>query len=375
MKIALLTDGIYPYVIGGMQKHSFYLARYLAQAGVEVDLYHFNQSDKEISRLELFSEEEKKHIRSFVIPFPSNGSLPGHYIRSSFIYSQKVYEAFLENGPVDYVYAKGFSSWKMLDAKRKGKALPTVGINFHGYEMFQPSASFRSGLEQILLRSPVRFMLKHADHVYSYGGKITELLLENGVERTRIKELPTGIDASWLAAKATVPQAIRRFVFVGRYERRKGIEELNSVLKGLKGKPFEFVFAGPIPEARQLRLPGVTYAGSIQDVEPMMNLLRASDVLVCPSHSEGMPNVILEAMASGLAIIATDVGAVSAMADKANGWLIPPGSELALREAMISAMETPAEELFMKKKESLRKVESEFLWGKLIPQLISSMQS
>ncbi|HEV7232353.1 MAG TPA: glycosyltransferase family 4 protein [Bacteroidia bacterium] len=373
MKVALLTDGIFPYVIGGMQKHSFYLARYLAQAGVEVDLYHFNQSDKDISLLELFSEEEKKHIRSFVIPFPKNGNLPGHYIRSSFIYSQKVYEAFLENGPVDYIYAKGFSAWKMLDAKRKGKSLPPVGINLHGYEMFQPAASFRSSLEQVLLRSPVRFMLSHTDHVYSYGGKITELLLENGVLRSRIKELPTGIDRAWLAEKASGPNPVRRFIFVGRYERRKGIEELNAVLKSLKGMSFEFVFAGPIPEMRQLRLSGVSYAGSIQETGTMMDLLRKSDILVCPSHSEGMPNVIMEAMASGLSVIATDVGAVSAMVDASNGWLIAPGSEQALREAMVSALDIPDEELLMKKKESLRKVETEFLWEKLIPQLIAGM--
>ena len=41
MRIALLTDGIYPYVMGGMQRHSYYLAKYLARAGVHVDLYHF----------------------------------------------------------------------------------------------------------------------------------------------------------------------------------------------------------------------------------------------------------------------------------------------------------------------------------------------
>ncbi|WP_081782592.1 hypothetical protein [Marinilabilia salmonicolor] len=40
MRIALLTDGIYPHIMGGMQKHSYYLAKYLARAGVKVDVYH-----------------------------------------------------------------------------------------------------------------------------------------------------------------------------------------------------------------------------------------------------------------------------------------------------------------------------------------------
>ena len=42
MRVALITDGIYPYVIGGMQKHSFYIAKYLAKNRVYVDLFHFN---------------------------------------------------------------------------------------------------------------------------------------------------------------------------------------------------------------------------------------------------------------------------------------------------------------------------------------------
>ena len=45
---------------------------------------------------------------------------------------------------------------------------------------------------------------------------------------------------------------------------------------------------------------------------------------MCPSYSEGMPNVIMEAMSRGLAIIATDVGAVSKLVDEENGWLINP---------------------------------------------------
>ena len=44
--------------------------------------------------------------------------------------------------------------------------------------------------------------------------------------------------------------------------------------------------------------------------------------MVCPSYSEGMPNVILEAMARGLAIIATDVGAIAEMVDSTNGILM-----------------------------------------------------
>ncbi len=371
MKVALFTDGIFPYVMGGMQKHSFYLARYLARAGVEVDLYHFNASDKDISKLELFSEQEKQKIRSFVIPFPSLDKFPGHYLRESFEYSSGIYNAFLKNGKVDYIYAKGFSAWKLLDEKRKGKIFPPVGVNFHGYEMFQISTGWRSKLEQILLRPPVKFNLEQVDHVYSYGGKITELIQNIGVAKSKIRELPTGIEPEWLASSIQPASGIRKFVFVGRYERRKGIEELNRVLSRLKNHRFEFTFVGPIPPSKQMNRPGIRYLGPVMDAPEMRRILQGCDVLVCPSHSEGMPNVIMEAMASGLAVIATDVGAVADMVSDDNGWLIAVQSEKALEQAIVSAIEMPAGKLEKMKASSLQQVADRFLWTGLMQRLIS----
>ncbi|HVA98674.1 MAG TPA: glycosyltransferase family 1 protein, partial [Bacteroidia bacterium] len=108
MKIALLTDGIYPYVIGGMQKHSFYLAKYLAKNQIYVDLYHTNQSQFDIHKLEFFTEEEKKYIHSFVVDFPKHKKIPGHYIRESYEYSKQIYTVFKNNSTVDFIYVQGF---------------------------------------------------------------------------------------------------------------------------------------------------------------------------------------------------------------------------------------------------------------------------
>ena len=45
MRLALLTDGVFPHVVGGIQKHSAHLARYLARAGAEVELHHLPGDD------------------------------------------------------------------------------------------------------------------------------------------------------------------------------------------------------------------------------------------------------------------------------------------------------------------------------------------
>ena len=53
MKVALLSDGITPFVIGGMQKHSYNLAKYLTIRGVQVTLFHFENNNKIISNKHL----------------------------------------------------------------------------------------------------------------------------------------------------------------------------------------------------------------------------------------------------------------------------------------------------------------------------------
>ena len=99
------------------------------------------------------------------------------------------------------------------------------------------------------------------------------------------------------------------------------------------------------------------------------------DILLCPSYSEGMPNVIMEAMSRGLAIIATDVGAVSKLVDEENGWLINPrGLEKNLNSSIVRAIKTECIEIDKKKKQSLNKIKF-FTWEKVILQLINRIKS
>ena len=368
MTIALLTDGIHPCVIGGMQRHSFYLAKYLAAAGVRVDLYHTIPDKSSCTELEGFTPEEKANIRSFVVKFPSLGKSPGHYIRESYTYSVDIWKIFLKQSRVDFVIVKGFAGWELLNQKSQGADLPPVALNFHGYEMFQPQPGFISWLKsRIVLRSPALFNMKHADFLFSYGGKITELLRNMGIAQSRILEIPTGISADWVNEKPKSSSGLRKIVFSGRYERRKGVEELGKVLRRvlLTEKNFEFHFIGPIPKKKQVFSERITYHGLITENEKMKALLREMDVLVCPSHSEGMPNVIMEALAGGLAVIATDTGATSVVVNEKNGWLIPVRDENKLAAALLDAVKMPDAMLDEKKRNAVALIKSGFTWDKI----------
>lgn len=373
MKIALLTDGIYPYVMGGMQKHSFYTAKYFAINKVYVDLYHTGDNSIELVNLSCFSAEEKKYIHSIVVPFPKLDSLPGHYIRESYEYSVRIFNEFQKNKTtVDFIYAQGFCGWEIIKQKSLGLAIPPIGVHFHGLEMFQKPANFRSRLEQFLLRKPTLFNLKNCDYAFSLGGKLSDILFNEGVKKEKILEIPLGIGKDWINNSIKEDNSKKRvFVFVGRYERRKGLQELNKALERIKTKfDFEFNFIGPIPENVQLKSEKINYLGSISDPEKLKKIIKKADVLLCPSHSEGMPNVIVEAMASGLAVIATDVGAISVLVSDKTGKLLEEASPELIEKAIVEFIKMDSAELQNKKVNSRQHIENHFIWDKIMEQTL-----
>lgn len=373
-RIALVTDGIMPYVVGGMQKHSYYLAKYFAKQQVYVDLFHYNHSNLDIAALDVFSEEEKKYITGYVVDFPPPGRLPGHYVRESYRYSEAIFERIKDKLPTyDFIYTKGFAGWKLISEKHCGRInCCPIGVKFHGYEMYQVAPDLKIKLQHLLLRPFVKKLSRQADKVFSYGGKITGLIRQLGVPEKNIIVLPSGIENSYISSEASPNNEPVKFVFIGRYERRKGIEELNKAIMSLSLKqPVHISFIGPVPGDKKIERESVTYYGEIRNATEINRILKQHDVLICPSWSEGFPNVILEAMAAGLAIIATDVGAVSSLVGSDNGVLIEPHNQASLEQAIIAMQnETGLQSM---KQSSLQKIRHSFNWDQIIIKLIDAI--
>lgn len=121
-----------------------------------------------------------------------------------------------------------------------------------------------------------------------------------------------------LRAFARLPQEHLRLVLVGEGEERENLERLTTEL-GLDGR---VVFAG--------------YRKEIAD------LLAAADLFVMSSTKEGLPIVMLEAMAAKVPIVSTDVGAIGLVLESGrNAWLVPSSDDERLADALLQAIMQP----------------------------------
>ena len=87
---------------------------------------------------------------------------------------------------------------------------------------------------------------------------------------------------------------------------------------------------------------------------------------MCPSYSEGMPNVILEAMSRGLAIMATDVGAVRLLVSEDNGILLNNCNEILIRKAISKFILMDRKLILNMKENSIQIIKENFLWQNII---------
>lgn len=199
-----------------------------------------------------------------------------------------------------------------------------------------------------------------AVNIKNIKGKNTEIFrIPNGVETDKFKP----VDDS---EKKLIRQELRLNVeenivlYIGAINSRKGIPEFLDALERINLlDPFTVVICGPVLEdinftnrvnsinSSPSRVT-VNYMGTIENPEDYM---RASDIFILPSHSEGLPNVLLEAGASGLALIATDIGGSREIViDNENGILVPVGDDYKIEQAIIKLIKDKNVQTKFKKK-------------------------
>jgi glycosyltransferase involved in cell wall biosynthesis len=235
--------------------------------------------------------------------------------------------------------------------------------------MFQKPASFAERLKSYLLKSPVKWNLKQADYSISYGGKITSILHKIGVNQSKILVLPGAVSDNSILEKRNLP-INSKFLFVGRYERRKGIEELMQVVTAMPD--LEISFVGSIPPSKKIKRANIHYYGEVKDVDVLNKILDEHTYLIVPSLSEGMPNVLLEGMSRGLIPLASDVGAVETLIDSTCGFLLKAGDSQSIKENIQCALSLETNEIDAMLNLAMNKVRSTFAWSELIVKTLEN---
>jgi glycosyltransferase involved in cell wall biosynthesis len=174
---------------------------------------------------------------------------------------------------------------------------------------------------------------------------VAESLIAGGLDRRRIRVLYYGVDTDHFRPEGPSADGVsgdKALLGIGRLEGQKGFDDLIRAAAQLATRPDVVIIGdGPLREhltdhaskigVRLMILPAV------RDVAPY---LRSAVVVALPSLYEGLPNVLLEALATGCAVVASDLpGHREVIRNGTNGLLVPPSDVDALRQAIQSALE------------------------------------
>lgn len=191
-----------------------------------------------------------------------------------------------------------------------------------------------------LLRPLIRSIWKGARAVVA-NSRGLKLLAQNTGRDIPIEMIPNGVDAAFFQssdkhALFADGDSVTRLLTVGRLNPQKGMDVLLRAFAQLRTQVQKklqlwVVGDGPLKSsleelARTLKIDQDVFFFGWRDQKELASFYASADVFVLSSHYEGMPNVVLEAMASGLPIVATDVsGTGEIVSHGENGYLVKPG--------------------------------------------------
>lgn len=208
-----------------------------------------------------------------------------------------------------------------------------------------------------LFFDPMRWGLREKIHAARFIACISEYCRDqmmrhaDPVDAARLAIIHCGIDLGSYSCRP-VSERAARLLYAGRLASEKGLPVLFQALTELaaQGRAWQLTVLGDGPErarleqmARELGLAErVRFEGYVSQAG-VADHLREADVFVLPSLAEGVPVSLMEAMASGVPVVATRVGGVAELVeDGESGLLVPPSDAPALQAALLRYLDDAA---------------------------------
>jgi glycosyltransferase involved in cell wall biosynthesis len=358
MHVAICADGVFPDSVGGMQRHTRLLVEYLARRhpDLRISVLHTHVGKRLFADQPTVEEIE-------IAPRPNRRQ----YLLETYELSGRMADV-LRTMPDAIIYSQGMVVWKGI-----AEFAPRLIVNPHGLEAHQAF-----GWKDWLIMLPFRWIFerifRHSRYVVSLGGRLTgilRMLVPHPDERVVV--LPNGVVPPANATADRDRQSGRLdALFVGRFAANKGIPDLLAAVDLLNARGLtdqihvRLVGNGPLYTSLKdaNARPNVEFLGGVDDTA-LDDLYARSHVFVLPTLFEGMPTVVLEAMARGLPIIVTDVGATRELVDAANGVVIRKHDPPDLSAKLTDFAMMPEAERLKFGRASQGKVAERFTWDRV----------
>lgn len=204
---------------------------------------------------------------------------------------------------------------------------------------------YRLGWAEAGLWTVLRRFYNRCDEVYAPTPTMRDALVEQGVT-SPVRLWPRGIEldrfapsfrsADWRRSQGIADDEVA-IAFVSRLVKEKGLDVFAETVRALQagGVPARALVVGDGPEreALEAELPHGVFTGHLSG-EELSTAYASSDVFLFPSETETFGNVTLEAMASGLAVVAADAAGTASLIDHGRtGLLAPPRDRAAFLES------------------------------------------
>jgi glycosyltransferase involved in cell wall biosynthesis len=224
-----------------------------------------------------------------------------------------------------------------------------------------------------------RWSIRTADAAHVFSRDVWNVLqLNYGFEPERCAYIPNGVEPRFF-----IPRALRggdslRLLYAGTWLDQRGIFYLRDAFRNVVRQlpRVTLTIAGPgVPAEQIVRFFGEELAARVAvrarvPAQDMPALYGEHDVLIFPSLMEGLPNVVLEAMASGMAVVTTATcGMPDVVEDEFNGLLIQPADAVAIERAILRLAKS--EELRARLGEAARESMRRHTWERTGQQLES----
>jgi glycosyltransferase involved in cell wall biosynthesis len=217
-------------------------------------------------------------------------------------------------------------------------------ITEHWSRYFPQNDSFNGLLRKGISRHVVHF----ASAVVAVSEKLKKAMIDKNLYNLNFRVIPNPVDMDKfnIADEAQEQKPLKKtIIHISCFEdKSKNISGLLKVIKqlSLKRNDFECVLVGDGPDWIEMKdlakdlelLDKFVFFSGMKEQNGLVELIRKSDFLILSSHYETFGSVVIESLACGVPVLATDVGIVSEVLDERNGMIISPGDKKALEAAI-----------------------------------------